>query len=388
MVYIHAVALDCALGARPQDILANLGKNEAPGFTPDSHWLLSGEPLAFGHMTGDLPAVPENLAKHQSRNNRALMSVFNSEPRFRELLDRSDPSRVGIILGTSTSGSEEFAGYIRGFRKGEPDPDFRGEAQELGDPSEFLSAWLSTTGPAYTVSTACTSSIRAIISGVRLLEAGMIDAAIVGGADTLAKLPINGFDALQALSHTRCLPFSGIRDGIAIGEAAALLWLSREPGPIAVRGFGESSDAHHMSAPDPEGEGAEAAIREALQMAGVTPDAIDYLNLHGTGTKLNDSMEAKDVYRVFGDRVTASSTKNLTGHTLGAAGAAEAALIAILLQNPGSVLPPQLPDSVPADPALPPISLVSRFTAVSGSLMMSCNFAFGGSNAALILGTD
>ena len=137
MVYIHAVALDCALGARPQDILANLGKNEAPGFTPDSHWLLSGEPLAFGHMTGDLPAVPENLAKHQSRNNRALMSVFNSEPRFRELLDRSDPSRVGIIIGTSTSGSEEFADYIRGFRKGEPDPDFRGEAQELGDPSEF-----------------------------------------------------------------------------------------------------------------------------------------------------------------------------------------------------------------------------------------------------------
>lgn len=216
----------------------------------------------------------------------------------------------------------------------------------------------------------------------------MIDAAIVGGADTLAKLPINGFDALQALSHTRCLPFSGHRDGIAIGEAAALLWLSLEPGPIAVRGFGESSDAHHMSAPDPEGEGAEAAIRGALQMAGVTPDAIDYLNLHGTGTKLNDSMEAKAVYRVFGDQVTASSTKNLTGHTLGAAGAAETALIALLLQNPGSVLPPQLPDAVPVDPALPPISLVSRFTAVSGSLMMSCNFAFGGSNAALILGTD
>lgn len=171
MVYIHAVALDCALGAKPQEILANLGKNEAPGLTPDSHWLLSGEPLSFGHMTGILPAIPENLAKHQSRNNRALMAVFNSEPRFRDLLDHADLSRVGIILGTSTSGSEEFADYIHGFRKGEPDPDFRGEAQELGDPSEFLSAWLGTTGPAYTVSTACTSSIRAIISGVRLLEA-------------------------------------------------------------------------------------------------------------------------------------------------------------------------------------------------------------------------
>ena len=120
MVYIHAVALDCALGAKPQEILAYLGKNEAPGLTPDSHWLLSGEPLSFGHMTGILPAIPENLAKHQSRNNRALMAVFNSEPRFRDLLDHADLSRVGIILGTSTSGSEEFADYIHGFRKGNP----------------------------------------------------------------------------------------------------------------------------------------------------------------------------------------------------------------------------------------------------------------------------
>ena len=250
-----------------------------------------------------------------------------------EALATFGPARVGLVLGTSTAGIGEAELAVAAARRGEAVPlvfDYR--QQELGSPSEFLARHLGLEGPAYTLSTACSSSARAFISGQRMLAAGLVDAVLVGGADSLCGLTLNGFDSLESLSCARCQPFDEARQGINIGEGAALFLLSRQPAPIALLGAGESSDAWHISAPHPDGVGAEAAMGMALAQAGLTPEQVGYINLHGTATRLNDAMESQAVYRLFGDRVPCSSTKPLTGHVLGAAGAIEAALACLLLE--------------------------------------------------------
>ncbi|MCI5850855.1 MAG: beta-ketoacyl-ACP synthase [Sutterellaceae bacterium] len=385
MIYVNAVSLNNALGATPEEILSSLASGTAPGMRRDPAWLLDGYSAFFGHMAPLAGSFPETLSPHRSRNNSALAAAWDSNPEFARLLSSENPERVAVVLGTSTSGIDEADRFVSGEKGSE---GFRGEAQELGDPSVFLSAYTGASGPAYTISTACTSSAKAVISASKLIECGLADAAIAGGADTLARMPVNGFDALGALSRDLCRPFSGNRSGITIGEGAGLFWLSKEPAPVSLRGWGESSDGCSMTAPDPEGKGAEKAFREALAMACVKPDDISYINLHGTGTKLNDAMEARAVSRVFGDRVPCSSTKNLTGHTLGAAGITEAGLSVLLLSRPGAVLPPQFRDNDREDPSLPPIGLLAEPWKMDGSLVLTCNFAFGGSNAALLFGAE
>ena len=203
----------------------------------------------------------------------------------------------------------------------------------------------------------------------------------------MCELTVNGFAALEAVSNEICNPFSRNRAGINIGEGAALFVLSREPAELRLAGWGESSDAYHISAPHPEGVGAEMSVRQALADAGLTPGDIGYLNLHGTATRLNDAMEALVVDRVFGRELPCSSTKALTGHMLGAAGSCEAAFVALSLLG-GGTLPPHLWDGE-HDPDLPPIALVDARGARSDSrYMMSCSYAFGGSNIALILGRE
>jgi 3-oxoacyl-[acyl-carrier-protein] synthase-1 len=235
------------------------------------------------------------------------------------------------------------------------------------------------------VSTACTSSAKAFSSARRLLSAGLCDAVLVGGVDTLCGLTLNGFGALESLSQGLCNPSSKNRDGINIGEGAALFLMSREPGPVAVLGIGESSDAYHISGPDPEGRGAELAMRQALMQAGVLQ--VDYLNLHGTATVQNDQMENTVVHRVLGSEVPCSSTKPLVGHMLGAAGATEAAFCWMLLtESKATPLPPHAWDGV-ADPALPQLMLSSKGDAPRRCQVVASNsFAFGGNNACLVLG--
>src|SRR5690606_23091114 len=236
-------------------------------------------------------------------------------------------------------------------------------------------------------STACSSSAKALASGARLLRAGIVDAVIAGGADSLCRFTVAGFQALESVSARRCLPFSRHRCGINIGEGAALFLLTREPGPVRLAGWGESADAHHMSAPDPSGAGAMSAMRQALQRAGWAPDEVDYLNLHGTATRHNDAMEARAVAEVLGTSVPVSSTKPLTGHTLGAAGAVEAALSWIaMIDNPDQRLPPHWWDGE-ADPELPALALATPGSRAGAGLrrVMSSSFAFGGSNAVLAL---
>ncbi|MFS8063839.1 MAG: beta-ketoacyl synthase N-terminal-like domain-containing protein, partial [Luteimonas sp.] len=229
---------------------------------------------------------------------------------------------------------------------------------------------------------------KALASAARMINAGMADVVIAGGADSLCAFTIAGFRALESVSAARCNPFSANRCGINIGEGAALFLVSRDAGPVRLMGWGESSDAHHMSAPDPSGRGAIDVVRQALSRAGLRSGDVDYINLHGTATPQNDAMEAKVVAELFGPGVPASSTKPLTGHTLGAAGAIEAALAWLTLaENPSACLPPHWWDGQ-ADTALPPLHLVrpGETAARPPRHVLSQSFAFGGSNAAVLLG--
>jgi 3-oxoacyl-[acyl-carrier-protein] synthase-1 len=226
------------------------------------------------------------------------------------------------------------------------------------------------------------------VSAARLIKAGMLDAALVGGADTLARMPINGFNALGALSKDVCRPFAADRRGITIGEAAGLFLMTREGGAVRLMGYGETSDGYHMTAPDPEGTEAAHAMEEALERAHLKPSDITYLNLHGTGTALNDEAEARAVHQVFPGGVPCSSTKMYTGHTLGAAGCTEAGLLCLLLTAPEEVTVPKAIDAADYDPALPAIGCFTKAARIVRGPMMTNNFAFGGNNVSLIFGAN
>ncbi|MEB5970869.1 beta-ketoacyl-[acyl-carrier-protein] synthase family protein [Pantoea dispersa] len=383
MIYLSAYGMVNALGSSLAQIAAQLQQGTAPGMQPRDGWLQQGKRCWLGEVPGALPPVTAALAAHDTRNNRLLLAALQQcRPALDAAIARYGRARVAIVLGTSTSGVDEGDRQTDAGHRGY---DYR--MQELGDPSRFLAHYLQLDGPAYTISTACSSSARAIISGARLIAAGLADVALVGGADSLSRMPINGFATLDSLSEQHCAPFSAGRDGISIGEAAALLLLTREPQPLALLGCGESSDAWHMSAPHPQGEGAEAAMRMALQQAGLQPHEVGYINLHGTATPLNDQVEAAVIHRLFGDAVPCSSTKHLTGHTLGAAGATEAALAALIIQQQ-LPLPPQDFSLAAQDTTLPACGLLTAAQPLARPVIASNSFAFGGNNTCLIVGSS
>lgn len=381
MIYISAFGMVNALGNNLAQIAAQLQAGHAPGMQPRDGWLQDGKRCWLGEVQGALPLIPAALAAHNTRNNQLLLAALAQiRPVVDAAIAQYGRDRVAIVLGTSTSGVDEGDRQVDDALSGY---DYR--MQELGDPSRFLAHFLALDGPAYTISTACSSSARAIISGQRLIDAGLADVALVGGADSLSRMPINGFASLDSLSERHCAPFSADRDGISIGEAAALLLLTREKQPLALLGCGESSDAWHMSAPHPEGIGAERAMLMALQQAGLQPQDVGYINLHGTATPLNDQVESAVIHRLFGDRVPCSSTKHLTGHTLGAAGATEAALAALILQQ-HLPLPPQDFSLAARDTSLPACGLITTPQPLARPVIASNSFAFGGNNTCLIVG--
>ena len=381
MIYISTFGMVNALGNNLAHIATQLQAGHAPGMQPRDGWLQDGKRCWLGEVQGALPLIPAALAAHNTRNNQLLLAALAQiRPVVDAAIAQYGRDRVAIVLGTSTSGVDEGDRQVDDALSGY---DYR--MQELGDPSRFLAHFLALDGPAYTISTACSSSARAIISGQRLIDAGLADVALVGGADSLSRMPINGFASLDSLSERHCAPFSADRDGISIGEAAALLLLTREKQPLALLGCGESSDAWHMSAPHPEGVGAERAMLMALQQAGLLPQDVGYINLHGTATPLNDQVESAVIHRLFGDRVPCSSTKHLTGHTLGAAGATEAALAALILQQ-HLPLPPQDFSLAARDTSLPACGLITAPQPLARPVIASNSFAFGGNNTCLILG--
>lgn len=386
MIYISAVGMINALGDNADDIAANLARGVAPGMRPRAGWLQGRPETVLGGVDAVLPAIPDNFAAHRSRNNQLLLAAL-AQIRLQvdEAIARYGSDRVAVVLGTSTSGLDEGDNHVDAMLNGRASADWQYPQQELGDPSRFLSHWLALDGPAFTLSTACSSSARAIISGRRLIEADLADVAIVGGADTLSRMPVNGFHSLESLSVTQCQPFARDRSGITIGEGAALMLLTREPQPFALLGVGESSDAHHISAPHPQGEGALRAIAQALDEAGIAADAVGYINLHGTATPLNDKVEAQVVHALFGSSVPCSSTKHLTGHTLGAAGITEAAIGMLILQR-HLALPAQDFSLSPRDPALAECGVIATAQPLERPVILSNSFAFGGNNTSILLG--
>ncbi|WLG39981.1 beta-ketoacyl-[acyl-carrier-protein] synthase family protein [Pseudomonas rhodesiae] len=382
--YLNALGVICALGRGQAEVSRRLFAGDCSGMRAESGWVPE-RVLPVGGVQGELASIPPELGQQSSRNNQLLLeAALQIEEEIRQAIHTYGASRVGVVLGTSTSGIDEAS---RGIAEYLRDNRFPGtydyQQQELSAPANFLADWLQLSGPAYVISTACTSSARALMSARRLLDLGLCDAVICGGVDSLCKLTLNGFSALEAVSDTRCNPFSRNRDGINIGEAAVLFLMSRQPAPIALLGSGASCDAHHISAPEPSGKGALQAMRKALACAKLAPEQIGYLNLHGTATQHNDAMESLAVASLFPDGVSCSSTKPMSGHTLGAAGALEAAFCWLSLRH-GQV-PPHVWDGE-ADPGLPALQWARAGEPLKNTRLMSNSFAFGGNNVSLIIG--
>ncbi|MDR1350007.1 MAG: beta-ketoacyl-ACP synthase [Zoogloeaceae bacterium] len=390
-VYLHPPGVLCALGDDLPDIRAALFSGKSPGMQATEEYS-PGRALRLGKVEAVLPDTCFLPKTERSRNNALLLAAFaRVEADYRRAAADLSPERIAVVIGTSASGMFEAESAARTLEKEGVWPEtFHYAQQELGSPAKMLADFLGVSGPAYAVSTACTSSAKALISGARLLNAGFADLVLAGGVDTLTRFTVAGFSALDAIAPDACLPFSQNRKGINIGEAAALFLLARaapdHAPPITLAGWGESSDGYHISAPDPEGSGAKRAIASALEAARIHAGDIDYVNLHGTATQQNDAMESR-VMAEFFPVTPMSSTKPLSGHTLGAAGALEAAFCWLTLADEGRRLPPHLWDHQ-SDPTLPPLNLtaVGSHAPEPPRYALSASFAFGGSNTALILG--
>lgn len=339
-----------------------------------------------------LEPLPDELAGMESRNNRLTLAGLRSDGflhHAREAVQRFGAERVGIVIGTSTSSigrTEE--GYTRLLEDGSFPPAWvQPDVQNPHSPGHLAAMITGAAGPNMTIGTACSSSAKVFASAARWLHAGVVDAVIVGGVDSLCLSVLHGFNSLQLVSTRPCRPFDVARDGISIGEAAGFALVTRpgmSDGKCYVAGFGESSDAHHMSSPHPEGLGAEMAVREALARAKLSVDDIGYVNLHGTATRANDQVEAGVLARCFPKTVVASSTKGWTGHTLGAAGIVEAV---ITIESMRRQLAPRTLNAETLFPDCPASVLVAN-RALATHAAMSNSFGFGGSNCTLIFSQE
>jgi 3-oxoacyl-[acyl-carrier-protein] synthase-1 len=383
-----------ALGEGLDEIWPRLVAGDRGGFVRRDD-LVPGAAAWYGVARGELPPVPESLGELACRNNQLAESALRQirEP-ISQAIARYGAHRVGVVVGSSTSG---FAEAEDAFREREAtgalSPSFALAQLEFGGLCEYVARASGALGPRQSPSTACSTGAKALLSARGWLELGFCDAVIAGAVDSLCRLTANGFGALHAVAAELTNPMSVNRDGLTLGEGAALFLVTRDEGGVQLLGGGASSDAHHMSAPQPDGRGAEQCMRDALADAGVAPADIAYLNLHGTGTPQNDVMEAAAVARVFEARVPCSSTKPLVGHTLGASGAIEAGFCWLMLDRRASsagrlALPPHCWDGE-RDPELADLALVeagAELDLTGPAALMTNSFGFGGSNCALVLG--
>ncbi|MHC9083424.1 beta-ketoacyl-[acyl-carrier-protein] synthase family protein [Luteimonas sp. RIT-PG2_3] len=371
-----------ALASRRSGLIANNF-----GHAPLATWI--------GRIEGlETAALPPHLAGWECRNNRLAWLALQQDglpDAIARVRTRHGADRVAVVLGTSTSSigaTEDAYQQLVTNDLGVPRfPDALARpiihtVHSLGD---FVQHATALRGPCITVATACSSSAKVFAQAARLIQAGIVDAALVGGVDTLCGSVLFGFNALGLVSRERCRPFDQQRDGLSLGEAGGFAVLERmhddAPG-IRLCGYGESSDAHHMSSPHPQGLGAELAMRDAIARAGISAADVGYLNLHGTATPANDAIEAAAVARMFPARLHASSTKGWTGHTLGAAGIVESVFAMIALEQ--GLLPGTLNSQSP-DPACGP---QIRFDNAQADIRYAMNnsFGFGGNNCALVFG--
>ncbi|HEX5538201.1 MAG TPA: beta-ketoacyl-[acyl-carrier-protein] synthase family protein [Methylophilaceae bacterium] len=391
LLFSHFTATSC-LGRGLQSMLEAMCQGHS-GLAP-CHFDTVELPTFVGEVENvDAVRMRGDLAEFDCRNNRLAQLGLQQDgfaAAVHGLIAEYGNERIGVFLGTSTAGilQTELAFRRRDAESGALPADFiYSKTQNTFSVADFVRQYFGLRGPAAVVSSACSSSAKVFASARRMIEAGLIDAAIVGGVDSLCLTTLYGFNSLGLLSPSACRPFDIHRDGISIGEAA-VFGLLRRPADklpadaVLLLGIGESSDAYHMSSPHPEGLGARMAMQQALATAGLQPDQIDYINLHGTATPSNDAAEAKAVNAVFGNRTPCSSSKGAVGHTLGAAGALEAVFCALALQH--GLLPAGL-NTTELDPALGLDYLLdNRAQAISTAL--SNSFGFGGTNCSLIFG--
>lgn len=381
---VTAYSLCNALGATTGEVLAGLEAGRSGIGTPR---LALPFETATGNVTADLPPPPRAIEDHDSRLARmALLAYDGLSPAFEGAVRRWGSDRVAIVMGTSTGGIESTEAAYRAHREtGELPPWFDFDRQHpFHGFADALAKISGARGPRYVISTACSSSGKSLAAAQRLLRAGVVDAVLSGGVDGLCQTTLRGFHSLSILSRTPCRPFSVHRDGISIGEGAAMMLLEREgEGPGRLLGVGESSDAYHMSTPDPEGRGAKAAMSRALEQAGLPAGAVDHVNAHGTGTQRNDAAEARALAEFLPPGVLVASTKSATGHLLGAGGTTEAIFSLVTIERgwiPATLgadpVDPEFAIEVTREPVLRPIRTV-----------LSNSFGFGGSNVSVLLGS-
>jgi 3-oxoacyl-[acyl-carrier-protein] synthase-1 len=390
-LYLTHYAIATSLGTGLDATFARLSTGQT-GLVPQTY------PGELATWTGRIDAIDDtpladHLAAFDCRNNR-LAALTLAQDGFMDavadLRERHRPERIGVFLGTSTSGIESTEkAYRQRPTADAPLPaDFRyAETHNMYSLGRFLQRLLDISGPSVVASAACATTAKTFGNAARMIEAGFCDAAIVGGADTLCATTIYGFHSLGLVSPTACRPFDKTRDGISIGEGAGFAIVEKtppaalQPGSVVLRGFGESSDAYHMSTPHPEGKGAQLAMMRALASAGLQPRDIDYINVHGTATQVGDAAEDRALVELFGKDTPCSSTKGFTGHTLASAGIVEAIISALAIRHhfmPGTANTQEL------DPALRSRYLL-RGERGPVRRVLSNSFGFGGSNCSLVL---
>lgn len=384
---ISAFTVTSALGQGLHDHLAAL-REQRSGLRIND---FGGSPLPcwIGRVAGlEAMPLPAEHAAWECRNNRLAWMGLNQDDFLAHVASarqRYGRQRVALLLGTSTASIDATEeGYRRLGVDGQFPPDLR--RSNIHTPhslTAFVAAVLGIDGPCLTISTACSSSAKVFASAERLIRLGVADAAVVGGVDSLCDSVLFGFNALELISPERCRPFDAHRNGISIGEAAGFALLERADdcpvAPLRLLGYGESSDAHHMSTPDPTGMGAELALSEALARAGISAAEVNYINLHGTASQKNDAMEMALIARLFPTGTRVSSTKGLTGHTLGAAGILEAAITWLALRE--GLVPGNAGAKTPDPACTAHFAWQNETTPLR--IALSHSFGFGGSNICL-----
>ena len=383
---ISAYTATSAVGIGKEALVAALEQSKSGlrandfGATPLPTWI--------GRVDGlESLRLPEDLAGWDCRNNRLAWLGLQADGFIEAVAaarERYGAARIALVLGTSTSsiGETELAYTQLDADGGFPADQRRPLVHTPHSLAMFVQQALGLEGPAETISTACSSSAKVFASAERLIRLGLVDAAVVGGVDTLCGSVLFGFNSLELVSPEPCRPFDATRNGISLGEAAGFALLERGAGRLELLGYGEASDAHHMSTPHPEGMGAERALDDALARAGLAPDAIDYINMHGTASMKNDEVEGALVARRFPAGTHASSTKGFTGHTLGAAGIVEAVISLLAIERglkPGTVNTTTLDAECGPQIRLQPAHGEVRYA-------LSNSFGFGGNNCSLVFG--
>ena len=375
-IILENLGMVCALGKTHDEII----RHAMTGATDQMHphtVKIHGENVPFGAVKIE--------TKFKMRFQDLIITAYSQISETMANLRQDIPSkRIGIVIGTCNTGIHEAQRQVNEhLATGIMPAEFELSELELGTPAEFLRELIGATGPAYTISTACSSSTKVFQSAKELLEQGICDIVIAGGVDARCDFVVNGFDALSSVSRKLTNPMSKNRDGINLGEGAALFIMRRGDKGIKMMGVGETSDAYHLTHPDPDGIGAHDAMMNAITNAGLNANDIGFVLMHGTGTVANDAMESRAIFDIFSDHVPCASAKPMTGHTLGAAGAINAGLAWLMLKH--DFIIPHVFDGE-FDPGCAKINLATADTHKNIRYILSNSFAFGGSNACMILG--